>query len=178
MPKQDDADADDDAAAAADIRRVEVVETFLIVDQAPRVRFSYAAPRGDGSSGNTSGLHPGIRGSNPRRSTGGEMLKPLSIRNQLWRLCTNSTSYRSRPGGIADLQNRRVEFDSLAACRLDRWSSGQAPDCKSGLRGFESRPVFKHVVVVTPTQGPRTGAYHPCAGLAQFGRATVLHAEG
>ena len=44
MPKQNDADADDDAAAAADIRRVEVVETFLIVDQAPRVRFSYAAP--------------------------------------------------------------------------------------------------------------------------------------
>ena len=46
MPTQDDADADDDAAAAASSRRVEVMATFLIVDQAPRVRFSYAAPSG------------------------------------------------------------------------------------------------------------------------------------
>ena len=69
MPTQNDADADDDAAAAANSRRVEVMATFLIVDQDPRVRFSYAAPRGDGSSGNTPGLHPGIPGSNPGRST-------------------------------------------------------------------------------------------------------------
>lgn len=69
MPKQNDADADDDADAAAETCRVEVMATCLIVDQALRVRFSYAAPRGDGSSGNTSGLHPEIPGSNPGRST-------------------------------------------------------------------------------------------------------------
>lgn len=69
MSKQNDADADDDAAAAADISRVEVVVTSLIVDQGPRVRFSHAAPRGDSSNGNTSALHAEIQGSNPCHST-------------------------------------------------------------------------------------------------------------
>ncbi len=69
MSKQNDADADDDAAAAADISRVEVVVTSSIVPRGPRVRFSYTAPGADGSSGNTSGLHPEIPGSNPGRST-------------------------------------------------------------------------------------------------------------
>ena len=46
MPTQNDADADDDAAAAAATCRVEVMATCLIVDQALRVRFSYAAPNG------------------------------------------------------------------------------------------------------------------------------------
>ena len=49
MSNQND-DADDDADAAA-ISRVEVVATSLIVDQGPRVRFSYAAPWGAGLLG-------------------------------------------------------------------------------------------------------------------------------
>lgn len=51
------------------------------------------------------------------------MLKPLAIRNQLWRLCTNFTSYRSRPGGTQGLQIPGAEFDSLAICHNGRWSS-------------------------------------------------------
>lgn len=51
MSKQNDADADDDAAAAADISRVEVVVTSLIVDQGPRVRSSHTAPWGAGLLG-------------------------------------------------------------------------------------------------------------------------------
>lgn len=69
MSNQNDADADDDAAAAADISRVEVVVTSSIVSRGPRVRFSYTAPRGGSSSGKTFGLHPKIRSSNLRRST-------------------------------------------------------------------------------------------------------------
>lgn len=155
--RNDDPDADD-AAAAANTRRVEVMATSSIVDRGPRVRFSYAAPWADGSSGNTSGLHPEIPGSNPGRST------MYIHHDSLWRLCTDSASYRSRPGGTAGLQNRRVEFDSLAACLMAGGRVVKAPVCKTGFRGFESRPAIQHDDVVTPTQGPRTGAYHPAPG--------------
>lgn len=70
MNAQIDADADDDAAAAADIQpRWGSGSSSSIVSRGTRVRFPYAALRADGSSGNTSGLHPEIPGSNPGRST-------------------------------------------------------------------------------------------------------------
>lgn len=135
MPDRED--ADDDAADAAAIKcRVGVVATSSIVSRGPRVRFSYAAPRGDGSSGNTSGLHPEIPGSNPGRSTGDVKINPLSVLNQLWRPYTIFASYRLRPGGTAGLQNLRAEFNSLASCHS-----------------------FTHRVVVIPTQSLRTEAH-------------------
>ena len=142
MHKQDD-DADDDAAAAADISRVVVVATSSIVSRGPRVRFSYTAPGGGSSNGKTSGLHPDIRSSNLRRST------MYIHHDSLWRLCTNSFSYRSRPGGTAGLQNLRVEFDSLAACLL--MAGGRvvkALVCKTSFRGFDSRPVIQKARLV------------------------------
>lgn len=84
------------------------------------------------------------------------MLSILNTLGPLWRLCTDSLSYRSLPGGAAGLQIRRTEFDSLAACHLGGWSSGMAPDCKSGDRGFESRSAFR---VVIPTRRPRIGMH-------------------
>ena len=77
------------------------------------------------------------------------MLTMLHTLGPLWRLCTTSL-YRVRPGGTAGLQNRRFEFDSRVPCLYGRWSSGQAPDCKSGLRGFKSRPAVQ--IVVRPTR--------------------------
>lgn len=172
MPTQNDADADDDAAAAANTRRVEVMATFLIVDQDLRVRFPYAAPRGDGSSGNTSGLHPEIRGSNPRRSTERFMLSVLNILGPLWRLCTNSIVQVGRWCG-ARTPNPGLLSPILSRPAMGRWPSGKAFDCKSEDRGFDTRSALQENVVVIPTQGPRTGTYQPCAGLAQFGRAAL-----
>ena len=157
MKEQDDPDADD-AAAAANTRRVEVMATSSTVSRGLRVRLSYAALRADGSSGNTSGLHPEIPGSNPGRST------MYIHHDSLWRLCTNLFSYRSRPGGTAGLQNLRVEFDSLATCLMAGGRVVKALVCKTRFHGFDSRPVIQHDVVVIPTQGPRTGAYHPAPG--------------
>lgn len=87
------------------------------------------------------------------------MLKPLAIRNQLWRLCTNFCSYRSRSGDTQGLQIPGAGFDSLAACHFiwGRWSSGKASDCKSEDRGFESRSTLQSVLVM-PTLRLRTEA--------------------
>lgn len=158
MPTQNDADADDDAAAAANSRRVEVMATFLIVDQAPRVRSPYAAPSG---AMVVAGTHlvctQESRVRIPVAPLRGAMPNPLSTRNQLWRGCTNSTSYRSRPGGTAGLQIRRAEFDSLAACSLGRWPNGKAPDCNPGIRRFDSDSAL--CKVVRPTMLPRIGEH-------------------
>lgn len=83
-------------------------------------------------------------------------MDPIETKNQLWRLCTNSNSYRSRPGGTSRLQNAGVEFDSRAICHLGGWSSGSGAGLQIRRRGFESRSAFH---VVTPTQSPRIGRY-------------------
>ena len=164
MPTQNDADADDDAAAAANSRRVEVMATCLIVDQAPRVRSPYAAPSG---AMVVAGTHlvctQESRVRIPVAPPRGVMPNPIQTRNQLWRLCTNFT-YRSLPGGTAGLQNRRAEFDSLAACQGQVAKSGKALDCNPSIRRFESDLALQHDVVVAPTQVPRTGDYRPAPG--------------
>ena len=84
------------------------------------------------------------------------MLTMLHTLGPLWRLCTDFL-YIARPGGTAGLQNRRVEFDPLALCRVGRWSSGKTPDCKFGNPRFDSGMTLH--VVVSPTKGCRTAAY-------------------
>jgi hypothetical protein len=153
MQTQIDADADDDAAAAADLQpRWGSGSSSSTVSRGTRVRFSYAALRADGSSGNTPGLHPGIPGSNPGRSTKSAMLKPLSIRNQLWRLCMN---FASTGRALVALLVSKTDGQSSILWRPAITAGGRvvkAPVCKTGFRGFESRPaVQNHDVVVSPT---------------------------
>lgn len=87
-------------------------------------------------------------------------MDPIETKNQLWRLCTNFASYRSLPGGAHRLQIEGTGFDSLAACQT-LMAGGRvvkAPVCKTGFRGFKSRPAIQNVLV-TPTERLRTEAH-------------------
>lgn len=84
------------------------------------------------------------------------MLHILHALGPLWRPCTSLRAYRSLPGGTRGLQIREAGFDSPVACPLGGWSSGKAPGCNPGDRGFESRSALHDVV--TPTQGCRIAA--------------------
>lgn len=85
------------------------------------------------------------------------MLKPLAIRNQLWRLCMN---FASTGRALVALLVSKTGEQSSILWRPAITVGGRvvkAPDCKSGFRGFESRPTVR--VMVSPTPRPRIGAY-------------------
>ena len=82
------------------------------------------------------------------------IMDPIETKNQLWRTCTNSNSYRLRPGGTPRLQTSEAEFDSLATCYSGRWPSGKAADCNPATAG--SIPALPSKVV-RPKILPRIG---------------------
>lgn len=133
--QQDTSTSDDAAAAAADLRRVGVVVYPLRLS--PEGHEFDSRTRRHGAVAQLGEQYPckvKVVGSFPTGST------IMIMKDTLWRSCSSSSFYRSRPGGTQRLQISEAEFNSLAACQLTSDGQvGKALDSKSRDRGFESR---------------------------------------
>ena len=92
------------------------------------------------------------------------MNRVLTIIGPLWRLCTAYTVQVGRWCGVWTPNPRFLSSILSRPAAFRQVVERLGPGLQLRLHGFESRPAFQHDVVVTPTQGPRTGAYRPAPG--------------